>query len=67
MVHFPGAKLTGEALGELISLADRGIIRILDLRAAVVRDNGEFAAVALTDLDGTVSSILPCSSGSSQD
>jgi hypothetical protein len=51
-VHFPGAKLTGEALGELISLADRGIIRILDLRAAVVRDNGEFAAVALTDLDG---------------
>src|SRR6185436_17577404 len=51
-VHFPGAKLTGEALGELISLADRGIIRILDLRAAVFRDNGEFAAVALTDLDG---------------
>ena len=52
VVEFPGAKLTGEALTELIDLADRGIIRVLDLRVAVVRENGEFAAVALTDLDG---------------
>ncbi len=50
-VEFPGAKLTGEALTELVDLADRGIIRILDLRVAVVGDNG-FTAVALTDLDG---------------
>jgi hypothetical protein len=52
VVEFPGAKLTGEALAELVDLTDRGIIRVLDLRVAVVRENGEFAAVALTDLDG---------------
>lgn len=51
-VHFPGAKLTGEAFTELVALADRGIIRILDLRVAVVGEGGEFTAVALTDLDG---------------
>jgi hypothetical protein len=52
VVEFPGAKLTGEALAELVDLTDRGIIRVLDLRVAVVRENGEFAVVALTDLDG---------------
>ena len=52
VVEFPGAKLTGEALAQLVDLTDRGIIRILDLRVAVVREGGEFAAVALTDLDG---------------
>jgi uncharacterized protein DUF6325 len=52
VVEFPGAKLTGEPLAELVDLAERGIIRVLDLRVAVVRENGEFAAVALTDLDG---------------
>jgi hypothetical protein len=51
-VHFPGAKLTGEALDELLALADRGIIRVLDLRVAVVGEGGDFTAVALTDLDG---------------
>jgi len=52
VVEFPGAKLTGEALTELVDLADRGIIRVLDLRVAVVGDGGEFVAAALTDLDG---------------
>jgi hypothetical protein len=52
VVEFPGAKLTGEALAELVDLTERGIIRVLDLRVAVVREGGEFAAVALTDLDG---------------
>ena len=50
-VEFPGAKLTGEALAALVTLSDRGIIRVLDLRVAVVKEDG-FAAVALTDLDG---------------
>ncbi|MGB0100813.1 MAG: DUF6325 family protein [Nocardioides sp.] len=52
VVEFPGAKLTGEALTALVDLVDRGIIRILDLRVAIVDANGDFAAVALTDLDG---------------
>jgi hypothetical protein len=37
VVEFPGAKLTGEALAQLVDLTDRGIIRVLDLRVAVVR------------------------------
>ena len=52
MVEFPGAKLTGEPLAELVDLTERGIIRVLDLRVAVVREGGEFAAAAITDLDG---------------
>jgi hypothetical protein len=51
-VEFPGAKLTGEAFTALVDLVDRGIIRVLDLRVAVVDANGDFAAIALTDLDG---------------
>ncbi len=51
VVEFPGAKLTGEAFAQLVDLTDRGIIRILDLRVAVVTEDG-FTAVALTDLDG---------------
>jgi Family of unknown function (DUF6325) len=50
-VEFPGAKLTGEALAQLVDLTGRGIIRVLDLRVAVVTEEG-FSAVALTDLDG---------------
>jgi hypothetical protein len=52
VVEFPGAKLTGEALAALVELVERGIIRVLDLRVAVVTANGEFTAMALTDLDG---------------
>lgn len=52
VVEFPGAKLTGEALTELIRLAEAGIIRVLDLRVAIVEEGGSFTAVALTDIDG---------------
>jgi len=52
VVEFPGAKLTGEALTELIRLAEAGIIRVLDLRVAVVEDDGSFTAIAITDIDG---------------
>ena len=52
VVEFPGAKFTGEALSALVDLVDRGIIRILDLRVAVVDAAGDFTAIALTDLDG---------------
>jgi hypothetical protein len=51
VVEFPGARLTGEALAELVDLTERGIIRVLDLRVAIVTEEG-FTAVALTDLDG---------------
>jgi len=51
-VEFPGAKLNGEGLRELVNLVDRGIIRILDLRVAVVDAGGDITAVEITDLDG---------------
>ena len=52
VVEFPGAKLTGEAMAALVDLVDRGIIRVLDLRVAMVSADGEFTAMAITDLDG---------------
>lgn len=51
-VEFPGARLEGQALRELLSLVDRGIIRILDLRVAKVAENGVMTAVEIADLDG---------------
>jgi Family of unknown function (DUF6325) len=51
VVEFPNAKFTGEALGELVDLVDRGIIRVLDMRVAMVTEDG-FTAMALTDVDG---------------
>ena len=51
-VEFPGAKLNGDGLRALVDLVDRGIIRILDLRLAVVDAGGDVRAVEITDLDG---------------
>ena len=51
-VEFPSARLTGEALNELIRLVDAGTIRVLDLRVVVVQEDGSFTAGAVTDLDG---------------
>ena len=51
-VAFPGAKLNGAGLRALVDLVDRGIIRILDLRVAVVDANGDITAMEITDLDG---------------
>jgi hypothetical protein len=51
-VEFPGGNLTGEPLAELVSLVDRGLVRILDLRVAKVDANGDFAVVEIADLDG---------------
>ncbi|WP_028642339.1 DUF6325 family protein [Nocardioides sp. URHA0020] len=51
-LEFPGARMEGEGLAALLDLTDRGIIRILDLVAAVVAEDGSFTVVALSDLDG---------------
>jgi len=51
-LEFPGARLTGEGMSILIDLVDRGIIRILDMRAMVRGDDGAVTAVAISDLDG---------------
>ena len=51
-LEFPGARLTGEGMAILIDLVDRGIIRILDMRAMVRGEDGAVTAVAISDLDG---------------
>lgn len=51
-LEFPGARLTGEGMSILVDLVDRGIIRILDMRALVRDDEGNVTAMAISDLDG---------------
>ncbi|WP_020144340.1 DUF6325 family protein [Terracoccus sp. 273MFTsu3.1] len=51
-LEFPGARLTGEGMAELIRLVDAGIIRVLDMRGLVRDADGTVTAVAITDLDG---------------
>jgi hypothetical protein len=50
-VEFPEARMRGEGLAALLDLVDRGIIRLLDLRAVTREADGTFTAVAITDLD----------------
>jgi Family of unknown function (DUF6325) len=51
-LEFPQAKLTGEGLGILVDLVDRGIIRVLDLRFVKRESDGTFTAATVADLDG---------------
>jgi hypothetical protein len=51
-VELPGARVNGEGFQKLLDLVEGGIIRILDLRAAVVEEDGTTTAMALADLDG---------------
>jgi hypothetical protein len=51
IVEFPGNKMTGEGLQVLADLADRGVIRVLDLRFVTVGDDGSVAAIDLSDID----------------
>jgi hypothetical protein len=52
VVEFPGSKMTGEAFPILVDLADRGIIRILDL-AFISKDmDGNVVGLNISDIDG---------------
>ena len=51
-VEFPAARLEGKAMQAVVDLVEAGIIRVLDMRVAVVDADGVMSAVALTDLDG---------------
>jgi hypothetical protein len=50
-IELPSARMRGEGLAALVDLVDRGIIRVLDLRAVTREADGTFTAVAITDLD----------------
>jgi Family of unknown function (DUF6325) len=55
IVEFPGAKMSGEGLAELVRLVDLGIVRLLDLQFVLRRADGSIEAVELDalDLDGS--------------
>lgn len=52
VVRFPGSKMTGEGLPLLVDLADRNIIRILDLRVVKRELDGSVVQLEIADLDG---------------
>src|SRR4051794_37290115 len=52
VLEWPGRQPTGEAAPLLIDLADRGIIRILDVALMVKGDDGSVAALDLGELNG---------------
>jgi len=51
IVEFPGNKMTGDGLAELVDLTDRGLIRILDLVFVKRELDGKVEAIEITDLD----------------
>jgi hypothetical protein len=51
VVEFPGSKMTGEAFPILLDLADRGVIRILDLMFLRKELDGSVVGMALADFD----------------
>ena len=50
VVEFPGGRVTGEGLAQLVDLVDRGIIRILDLAFVRRQDDGALTGLRLADL-----------------
>jgi hypothetical protein len=52
VVEFPGSRMNGEAFPILVDLADRGIIRILDLAFISKREDGSIVGLSLADIDG---------------
>ena len=52
IVEFPGTeKMTGNAFGELLSLVDRGLVRVLDLQFVMRAADGSLAVMELSDID----------------
>src|SRR3954463_5552103 len=51
-VELPEAKVNGNGFQKLLDLVESGIIRVLDLRVAMVDEDGTVTAMALADLDG---------------
>ena len=50
-IELPSERMKGEGLAALVDLVDRGIIRLLDMRAVRREADGTFTAIAITDLD----------------
>ena len=51
IVEFPGNKMTGDGLQELVNLTEQGLIRVLDLVFVKRELDGTVQAIEVTDLD----------------
>ncbi|MFF1283008.1 DUF6325 family protein [Streptomyces sp. NPDC058299] len=54
VIEFPGNRMTGEAFPLLVDLAERGIIRIIDLAFVRKETDGSVVALELKDLGDEV-------------
>ena len=52
VLEWPGKQPSGEAAPIIVDLADKGIIRILDVAFMVKREDGTVDSIELADLDG---------------
>ena len=52
VLEWPGRQPQGEAAPLIVELADRGLIRILDVAFMVKREDGTVDSMELADLDG---------------
>ena len=50
-VEFPEARMNGEGLAAILDLVDRGLVRILDLRAVKREADGTFTDIEIADFD----------------
>jgi hypothetical protein len=48
----PGKEPTGEGLDEIVTLSERGLIRVLDLAFVTKGKDGTVAGLAIADIDG---------------
>jgi hypothetical protein len=51
-VEIPQGQMKGEGFTALLDLVEKGIIRVLDLRAVMVGEDGELTAMSIGDFDG---------------
>ncbi len=52
VLEWPGQQPSGEVAPMIIELADRGIIRVLDIAFMIKREDGTVDAIEIGDLDG---------------
>ena len=52
VLEWPGKQPSGEVAPMIVDLADRGIIRVLDIAFMIKREDGTVDSIELADLDG---------------
>ncbi|QBR94313.1 DUF1269 domain-containing protein [Nocardioides euryhalodurans] len=67
VVEFPGARMTGEGLQELVRLTEQGTVRVLDLAFVMKGADGTVTALDISDIDGDGELDLMVFEGASSD